>query len=122
MANILVVDDEEVDQLTLCAMLENAGHRVIAATNGSDAVQLYLDHHIHVVVTDIVMPEGNGLDLISRLRGIKPDAVIIAVSGKGRSGLSAARSIGANHVFEKPVSPDVLVQAVADAVGPARRA
>lgn len=121
MANILVVDDEEVDQLGLCAMLEAAGHRVIAAANGADAVQLYLDHPIHVVVTDIVMPDGNGLDLISRLRGIKPDAVIIAVSGKGRSGLSAARSIGANRVFEKPVSPDALVQAVADALGPSRR-
>lgn len=122
MANILIVDDEEVDLLGLSAMLEAAGHHVISAANGTDAVRLYIDHPIHLVVTDIVMPDGNGLDLISRLRGIKPDAIIIAVSGKGRSGLSAARSIGANRVFEKPVSPDALVQAVAESLGPPRGA
>jgi CheY-like chemotaxis protein len=120
MANILIVDDEEGDQLGLAAMLEGAGHRVIAAASGHDALRLYLEHPIHVVVTDIVMPEGDGLDLISRLRSIKPDAAIIAVSGKGRSGLSAARSIGANQVFEKPVAPEELVQAVATVLGMSR--
>jgi CheY-like chemotaxis protein len=114
------VDDEELDQLGLTAMLESAGHKVIAAASGHEAVRLYLEHPIHVVVTDIVMPAGDGLDLISRLRSIKPDAAIIAVSGKGQSGLSAARSIGANEVFEKPVAPEDLVQAVATALGPSR--
>lgn len=120
MANILVVDDEELDQLGLTAMLEGAGHKVFAAASGHEAVRLYLEHPIHVVVTDIVMPAGDGLDLISRLRSIKPDAAIIAVSGKGLSGLSAARSIGANEVFEKPVAPEDLVQAVATALGASR--
>lgn len=116
MANILVVDDEESDLLGLAALLESAGHQVLSAASGGEAVRLYIEHLIHVVVTDIVMPDGDGLDLISTLRGLKPDAVIIAVSGKGRSGLSAARSIGANRVFEKPVPGEALLEAVRQAV------
>ena len=118
MANILIVDDEEADRLGLAALLKGTGHELHFADNGRDALQLYLEHTIHLVITDLMMAGGDGLDLITSLRHIKPDASIIAVSGKGPSGLSVANAMGVDRVFMKPVSVEELIKAVTQALGP----
>ena len=116
MASILIVDDEETDRLGLAAMLESGGHEVCFAAEGNEALEMYLTRRIHVVVTDMVMPGGDGLGLISALKNVDPRAAIIAISGKSRSQLEASRIFGADHVLEKPIDREALLRAVADAI------
>jgi CheY-like chemotaxis protein len=116
-ANILIVDDEETDRVGLAAILESGGHEVCFAVEGNEALETYLRRPIHVVVTDMVMPGGDGLGLISALKNVDPRASIIAISGKSRSQLEASKIFGADRVLEKPIDPDALLRAVAEVMG-----
>jgi CheY-like chemotaxis protein len=116
MASILIVDDEEADRIVLGSIFEGDGHDVHFAANGTEALRLYLEQPIQVVITDIVMTGGDGLDLITSLRQINPNAAILAVSGKGARGLQSANELGADRIFTKPVEAAALTQAVDDAV------
>jgi len=116
-ANILVVDDDETDRLAFAAMLEGEGHDVVFAANGDEALDLYMQRRIHLVVTDMVMPERDGLALISSLRGVDPNAVVIAVSGQSPSQLQASTIFGARAVLTKPVDREAFLGAVREAVG-----
>ncbi|MDX1495877.1 MAG: response regulator, partial [Longimicrobiales bacterium] len=68
-----------------------------------------------VVVTDIQMPRGDGIELISGLKGLDPDASIVAVSGMGAQKLQIAQFLGARSVLEKPLDGDALCAAVNEA-------
>lgn len=109
---VLVVDDEEADLVGLTAILEGAGFRVRQAGSLRDAAVSYVTEPVDVVVTDVVMPGGDGVDLIRGLRQLKPDLPVVAVSGKGPAGLAAAKAMGAAYVLTKPVDSGELVQAV----------
>lgn len=112
MANVLIVDDDETDRVLMRTILAEAGHELLVAVNGQDAMKLYLRHPIEVVVTDIQMPLGDGIELIEGLRGIDPDASIVAVSGKEPHKLQVAKLAGARAILEKPLSKERLLQAV----------
>ena len=114
MANILIVDDEEGDRLGLAAILESDGHEVCFAAEGNEALDVYMRRRIHVVVTDMVMPGGDGLGLITALKNVDPHAAIIAISGKSRSQLQASRHFGADVVLQKPIDRETLLGAVAE--------
>ena len=116
MANILIVDDDETERLALVSILEQAGHDVRSARDGDEALQLYVEERVHVVVTDIVMPGRDGLSLISALKSLDPSSAIIAVSGKSQSQLEASKLFGAREILTKPVDAEELVAAVEDAV------
>ena len=116
MASILIVDDEETDRVGLAAMLESDGHEVCFAEEGNEALEMYLTRRIHVVVTDMVMPGGDGLGLISALKNLDPRAAIIAISGKSRSQLEASKIFGADRVLEKPIDREALLRAVAEVI------
>jgi CheY-like chemotaxis protein len=119
MAKVLVVDDDEADRLGLAAMLQGAGHDVLVARDGDEALELYVAQKIHVIVTDMVMPGRDGLSLISALRNVDPAAMIIAISGKSRSQLEASKVFGARRILAKPIDPDALIAAVAEVMGAA---
>ena len=112
---VLVVDDEVSDLTGMCTMLETAGFTVFQAESGSHAVAAFLEKRADVVVTDLAMPGGDGLGLIRILRGLRPDVGVVAVTGKGPDYQSAARTMGADVVLEKPVDPDELTAAVTEA-------
>ncbi|MDH3231476.1 MAG: response regulator [Alphaproteobacteria bacterium] len=116
MGRILVVDDEELVRETLCHMLEDAGYEVFEATNGNEALQAFEEQKIDVVVTDIFMPEKEGLETIAELRQRKPDVKIIAVSGGGGDGkldyLDFAKRFGAISVLTKPFLREQVLSAV----------
>lgn len=114
---ILIVDDEEADRIGLSAILEGAGYHVRPVESGHAAAMAYVEHRISLVVTDIVMPDGDGVELIRGLKQLRPDLPIIGVSGKGDAGLAAAKAMGAARVLEKPVDSDDLLQAVRQAIG-----
>ncbi len=115
-ARILIVDDELTDQRLLYAILEGSGHSVYGASNGEQAFKIYLRKGIDVVVTDLAMPHVDGLELITSLRALFPEAAIIAVSGRGPDLLAKAAVEGAFVTLTKPVDPRAFLEAVAKAV------
>ena len=121
MAHVLIADDEETDRLLMQSILAAAGHELYLAQNGEEAMKLYLRHPIDVVVTDIMMPRGDGIELISALRGIDPDASIVAVSGQTPHKLQVAQLAGARHILTKPLTKEALVDAVEKACLPEER-
>lgn len=115
MARVLIVDDNESDRLLQTRVLERAGHQLFFAREGEEAYKLFLRKQIEVVVTDLQMPNVDGLELIAEIKSLFPDVSIIAVSGAGSDGLETAELLGAFRTLAKPVEPDDLVAAVAEA-------
>ena len=116
MARILIVDDDELTRLFLSATVERAGHETFLAEDGREAVSVYGATEIDVVVTDLQMPEMHGLELITVFRDLSPRPAIIAISGTGYDQLDMAQAVGADATLTKPVDPDELLDAVAQAV------
>lgn len=118
MARILIVDDEKLARMTVRQMLEGEGHEIHDAGDGQAALEQLTGTHVDVVVTDIIMPEKEGIQTIIELRREFPDVKIIAMSGGGRVGnvdfLSVAKDIGAVHVLRKPFRQAELLEAVND--------
>ena len=112
MAQILIAEDNDADRLLLGAALEEAGHDLHFAEDGEEALTIYAKNPIDVVVTDIMMARKDGVELIMALRKLNPDVAIIAVSGKGRTGLGFAELAGAQKIMAKPVDRDELIRAV----------
>ena len=112
MARVLIVDDDEGDRLFHETILERRGHEIHSARDGAEALQVYLRRPIDVVVTDIDMPVPDGMELISSLTALDPDAAIVAVSGATAAELGLAKVIGARTVLTKPVDPERLIEAV----------
>ncbi len=116
MTRILVVDDEEPIRGLLRQAFEMNGYDVVEASNGSEAVRIFREDEIDLVITDIIMPNKEGLESIMDLKEIDPDVKIIAMSGGGRlephSYLQMASKFGAKKVFPKPLSITLLLAAV----------
>jgi len=107
MAKILVMDDEPFILLMIKKMLEKEGHEVDLALNGKDGLELFEKFKPDLVITDIIMPQKEGLEIILELRQKHPELKIIAISGGGRVGpdgyLPGAKLFGADMVFQKPL-------------------
>ncbi len=113
---ILVIDDDEQMRVLLRQVMEWAGYEVIEATNGRQGMRQQRKTPADLVITDLIMPEQEGLETISRMRKEFAGIKIIAISGGGRIGpeayLPAARELGADRVFCKPFDVQELVTAV----------
>ena len=118
MARVLIVDDSQSDRFLMRAILEEAGHELLLAENGERALKLYLRHPLDVIVTDIQMPRGDGLELITALKGLYPDVPIIAVSAHGLDKLEIAQSAGARSILTKPLDRERFIRAVEEATTP----
>ena len=114
MATILIIDDEETIRALLRTTLEAAGHEVMGATNGRIGLALYRQRPADLVITDILMPEMNGLDLLLELTREFLHAKVIAISGAGgeEKYLDVAKLLGARRTFQKPFSLPQLLDAV----------
>jgi len=118
MARVLIAEDDEADRLLLRTILEEAGHELYFAANGEEALKLYLRHPIEVVVTDIKMPRGDGIELIEAMKGLDPDASIVAISGQRPHKLQIAQLAGARITLTKPIDRVKLLEAVEEATPP----
>lgn len=116
MAQILLIDDQEPIRALLRLMLETVGHDVSEATNGRDGLALYRERPADLVITDIAMPEMNGLELILELTRGFLNVKVIAMSGKqGKDDhLQAATLLGARQTLQKPFSIEKLLSTVRD--------
>lgn len=114
MATILVVDDERPIQDLLRTALESSGHRVLTAGNGFEGLLLHRKNTIDVTIMDLIMPDTDGIEMISKLIEESPGARIIAMTGASgdMNFLDVAKQCGARLVFTKPFDVDKLVSAV----------
>ncbi len=115
MARLLVVEDEPTDRVILAELLERMGHEVYLASDGEEAFKSYLKNSIEIIITDLNMPHVDGLVFIVELKSLFPDVPVIAVSGKGPELLDAATSRGAFAALSKPIDPQELRKAIAEA-------
>jgi len=123
MAEILVVDDMEGVRKTIGSMLKRGGHNVTPAANGIKAIDLLKSQRFDLVVTDILMPEGDGVGLIAELKKNQPNVRVLAISGGGRiidstDCLRIAQGLGAHAAVMKPFTRDQLLAAVNQALAP----
>ena len=116
MAVIVVFEDEPALRGLLALWLTEAGHEVRAHATGRPSGDPAVLDEADLVVTDLMMPDCDGLEVIVNVRRLRPSAAIIAMSGGGRTVvrnlLPMARDLGANAVLEKPFMPDDLLGAV----------
>ena len=117
MARILIVDDDDSIRILMKEMLQDAEHSIFEATNGSEAKQTLMKEKIDLIVTDLVMPEKSGIDLILELKDSHSSVPIVAVSGGGGitgrfDYLPIAKLIGADRVLNKPFSASVFREVV----------
>ena len=116
MARILVIDDEDPIRRMLRAALEQRGHEVIEAREGKEALQLHRTAPVELVITDILMPEKDGLEVIMTLRREAPQLKVIAMSGGGRfkqtEALLIAEPLGAYATLRKPFDLEAMLEIV----------
>lgn len=118
---VLIIDDDEQIRILLQQMMEWVGYDVQVAENGKIGMQMQAEEPADLVITDLIMPEQEGLETISWLKKEYADTKIIAISGGGRIGpeayLPAALELGADKVFSKPFDVQEVVASVKELLG-----
>ena len=118
MADILIIDDDRHMRRLLTRILTGAGHTVREAENGRDGIAEFQRRHAALVISDIVMPDVEGIETILALRREQADIPIIAISGGSDPlYLRAASGLGATASLEKPFHPDQLLALVDGLLG-----
>src|SRR3990172_1371608 len=116
MSRILIIDDEKDIRSVLRELFESEGYEVVEAQNGKDGLNLFHTTPIDLVITDIVMPEKEGISTIIDLKKENPKIKIIAISGGGLiipiQYLEYAEKFGADRIFRKPLEFEPLLQAI----------
>ncbi|MEN9575159.1 MAG: hypothetical protein RL514_3014 [Verrucomicrobiota bacterium] len=118
MTKILLVDDDRALADMLCKALASFGYEVLRAGNGREALRLYDPQTVRLVLTDLIMPDMEGVELIVALRRRYPGVKILAMSGGGRNApepyLKIAQKVGAVKTLAKPFLLETLREAVAE--------
>lgn len=122
MVRILVIDDNREVAELMRGLLEEAGYAVDLAADGELGLLLQRARPADVVITDIFMPNQDGIETVAQLRGEFPDTKVIAMSGggarvKGRTYLATAAEIGAHAVLAKPFDGERLLEVVREVLG-----
>jgi YesN/AraC family two-component response regulator len=113
MARILLIDDDDAVRTTLRLTLVHFGHTVIEARNGKEGMERFQHANVDLVITDIVMPEKDGLEVVMELRERHSSVKIIAISGADSGDyLDSARLMGAAKVLLKPFTNERLMTAI----------
>ncbi len=116
MKRILVIDDDVQVRQMLKQTLEREGYEVVDAADGAKGIRLYRDEPTDLVITDIIMPEKEGIETIIELKRDFPDVKIIAISGGGRVDpghyLEIASRCGVDRTFSKPLDRVELLEAI----------
>jgi len=123
LTRILVVDDESEIRALVSRILKQAGYEVIEAADGNEGTRLFKENLPELLITDIIMPEKEGIETIMELRRDFPNVKIIAISGGGKSlardtCLRFAKGLGATRTLAKPFSRQELLDAVQEVLNP----
>ena len=121
MKRILVIDDDEKIRLVFERFLKQQGYAVTCAVDGKDGLRLMDEETPHLVITDIMMPNADGLEVALSMREKYPDIPVIAISGGAKSMsmdfLPLIKKFGAYNVFYKPVELNDLLDGVRELIG-----
>jgi CheY-like chemotaxis protein len=121
-ASILLVDDNDDARVTVARILEMAGYSVVQAANARAASVLLKERAPDLVITDMFMPEGDGFEMLNKLREREPKIPVIAISGGGMQHgvdvLAVAGRLGAKQVLYKPFARRQLLDAITQALAP----
>ncbi len=121
MAKILIIDDDEIILNVFNRFLTGKGHDVTVAPDGRKGLRALEREAVDLVITDIMMPETDGLEVVMAIRGKGTDIPVIAISGGMHAMpmdfLPMAKKFGAEQVLYKPVELDDLLAAVNNALG-----
>jgi DNA-binding NtrC family response regulator len=116
MSKILVIDDDPAVRKTIGRILDRKGYEVVMADDGRGGLKLFESEQPDLVITDIIMPEREGLETIRAIHKLAPNAKIIAISGGARIGnidfLAMAAKLGAREIIAKPFDPAELTSSV----------
>jgi two-component system, chemotaxis family, chemotaxis protein CheY len=112
MTQILVVDDEKMIRELLRLALSLAGYGVVEACNGQEGLAVYHQTGIGLVITDLDMPQMDGMTMINALRSKYGTIPIIAISGVARSQGDHVKALGVQYTFQKPFCLSELLDAV----------
>ncbi len=112
---VIVVDDDPGVRDVVRSMLESSGYKVLLAENGKEALRLLKSEHADLILTDLVMPEQEGIETIKALRRQYPKIKVIAMSGAfGGDYLRIAAYLGAHATLAKPIQMDRLLKLVSE--------
>ena len=121
MRTILIIEDEKFLSNLQARFLKSEGFNVLIADDGNKGIALFKENKVDLVITDIIMPEKEGLETIIELKKLLPDIPIIAISGGGRCSpecyLDSAKKLGAKYIFEKPFNQKDLLSSIKKALG-----
>jgi YesN/AraC family two-component response regulator len=122
MKRILIIDDDFLVRDMLERLMRKSRYDVETAEDGGRALRLHRRHPVDLVITDIIMPEKEGLETIAEFRKSAPAVKIIAISGGGRIGPSSylrmAKLLGADRTFAKPADTAQLLSTVEELLAP----
>jgi len=117
MAKILVIDDIEAIRHALSIVLEKEGHEVVQAEDGLEGIRRLRESSVDLLITDVLMPGADGIEVIKEVRNAAPGLKVIAMSGGGNRlpagfSLKMAQAFGAKAVLYKPFENAELVEMV----------
>lgn len=120
MNKILLIDDDNHFREMFAELLKRENFEVIETNDGRNALILYETHKPDLVITDIIMPDKEGIETILDLKRNHPNAKIIAISGGGRTNamdnLRSARLLGADQTFEKPFDNKEILKSITELI------
>lgn len=118
MARILIIDDESQIRSMLRLMLERVGYEIAEAPDGIEGIRQYRENPADLIITDLIMPNKDGIGMIIDLKKEFPQVKIIAMSGGGvnrpEGYLDGAQKLGATRTLTKPIDRDEMLKAVKD--------
>ncbi len=121
MAKILIIDDDDLIRGMVATVLRKRGYEVFKASNGNDGIAMVRSNLPDLVITDILMPDKEGIETIFELQNEFPGIKVIAMSGggatKNMSFLTMAEKIGAKVALKKPFKPQELFDAIETTLG-----
>lgn len=124
MAKIMIVDDDPITRRILVEIVGQAGHEVVQAEDGMHALRLFKESPADLVITDIFMPEKEGLELVRELMEEYPEVKLIAISGGSSltkfDSLDWVRMFGVKYAFSKPLDRDKILAAIDDLLSDVR--
>jgi CheY-like chemotaxis protein len=122
MQRILVIDDDPFVRRTMERLLQKSGYEVRLAVDGIEGLRAFRSQRPDLVITDIIMPQKEGLDTIRLLRTWDPDVKIIAISGGSRTSnvdfLKKAAELGASAILAKPFDNNVMLNQISRCLSP----
>jgi DNA-binding NtrC family response regulator len=106
---ILIVEDDPTVGESLRLLFKKRGHEILLALNGKEALQLFRHEIVDLVVTDVVMPKMDGIELLEAVKGLRPETEVIVISAQGTIEKAVqAMKLGAFDFIEKPINPRVI--------------